>query len=309
MWAKRMGGIYNMEFMQYCEINYEQQKMVMLGDNITLADTLGSHEFCVYMRHPENPNWTYFTQTAQLTLPSWASAAEPFIIRNYVKNTSKGRLIDALFAEDVMSDGVFRPCDADPALYPGNALAVARQMRDSGAAVHGPASLPRVVEQLAAEHALRVQSLRGAQSAVVGAGTAAPGVAAAGLPTPAVSAPAAGTTAAPGHAVSTLAAPGTQVQFIQPAVLASSVQTLEPPLSPFAVPVVMALLCLNAVLFTLRLGSNDAFFLLLAVLFVAMLHFAPSVLDMFEALRTLADERLFSLSSRFEYVHPVPAAS
>eukprot|EP00002_Diphylleia_rotans_P029278 TRINITY_DN5954_c0_g3_i1.p1 TRINITY_DN5954_c0_g3~~TRINITY_DN5954_c0_g3_i1.p1 ORF type:complete len:928 (-),score=126.52 TRINITY_DN5954_c0_g3_i1:403-3186(-) len=123
-WVKRMANCYELQFSQKMTVDYKNKVMKLTTDNLSFSGTLNMHEECTYRQHPTNPEWTYFTQTASLSLPSYANFAEPFCIKTYSKNTGKGRLIDREFSKEVLLDKKFRRPKGLPfAVYPGLDLA------------------------------------------------------------------------------------------------------------------------------------------------------------------------------------------
>lgn len=71
------------------------KKMVLQSRNISYADLLQLEETCTYTTHPENNQWTHFSQDAKITASPFGikGKIESYCRDKFVSNATKGREI------------------------------------------------------------------------------------------------------------------------------------------------------------------------------------------------------------------------
>jgi len=76
-------------------IDPKNNRMVLKARNLSFDNLMRSEETCVYTPHPQNTQWTLFSQTAKITAFPFGlkSKIEDFCIQHFKQNSSKGREI------------------------------------------------------------------------------------------------------------------------------------------------------------------------------------------------------------------------
>jgi uncharacterized protein YbaR (Trm112 family) len=107
-WIKALIGLKVFVFMQTVTIDKKERCLTIESHNETLKDTVKMHEVCYYKVHPDNPQWTYFTQTAtfelQRTFFGIESLVEKLCRQSYLHNTKNGRNTDKDFINEILDE-------------------------------------------------------------------------------------------------------------------------------------------------------------------------------------------------------------
>ena len=121
--VRKASGLNSLNFHAAYQVDYRNRTMTLLTKNITLRKKAVLDEQCIYKVDPDNPQHTYFEQTATLSLPgvpsSLASKCEQFLIGEYEKGIGEGRKIDQELIDSKLRGGFKAPptwAEANPAL-------------------------------------------------------------------------------------------------------------------------------------------------------------------------------------------------
>ncbi|EGG17439.1 slowmo family protein [Cavenderia fasciculata] len=92
-WLKAILGSTEYFFVEDCEVDPRQKKMVLTSKNINFANILGVEEVCTYVPDPLNDQFTLFKQEAKITSSVFGVARkmESFCLDKFKKNSTKGR--------------------------------------------------------------------------------------------------------------------------------------------------------------------------------------------------------------------------
>lgn len=111
--VRKASGLNSLDFHAAYQVDYRNRTMSLVTKNITFRKKAVLDEHCVYKVDPENPNHTYFEQTATLSLPgvpsSVASKCEQFLIGEYEKGIGEGRQIDQELIDNKLRGGFRAP--------------------------------------------------------------------------------------------------------------------------------------------------------------------------------------------------------
>ncbi len=136
--VRKASGLNSLDFHAAYQVDYRNRSMSLLTKNITLRKKAVLDEECVYKVDPENPNHTYFEQTATLSLPgvpsSLASKCEQFLIGEYEKGIGEGRQIDQQLIDTKLREG-FRAPPTWAAANPMLEAALQRKERSSSLSI------------------------------------------------------------------------------------------------------------------------------------------------------------------------------
>jgi len=107
-WVKMLIGLKVFVFMQTVTIDKKEKYLTIESHNETLKDTVKMHEICSYKQHPDNSNWTYFSQTAtfelQRTFFGIETLVEKLCRQSYLNNTKNGRDVDREFIKEILDE-------------------------------------------------------------------------------------------------------------------------------------------------------------------------------------------------------------
>lgn len=132
--VRKASGLTSLDFHAAYTVDHRNRTMSLLTKNITLRKKVVLDEECIYCVDPENPEHTYFEQTATLSLPgvpsSVATKIEKFLINEYEKGIGEGRKIDQELIDSKLRGGFTAPptwTESNPALE----VALQRKARSS----------------------------------------------------------------------------------------------------------------------------------------------------------------------------------
>lgn len=106
---KKIVGVDHVYFIQKNSLNRAERTLVIEAYNESFSNRISVNEKCLYTIHPENPDWTIFTQEAQLDVKSFfnfESTVEKFAIKAYTSNLKKGKEIILHFIEELKNEGI-----------------------------------------------------------------------------------------------------------------------------------------------------------------------------------------------------------
>ncbi|KYQ89771.1 slowmo family protein [Tieghemostelium lacteum] len=94
-WLQAVMGNTECFFFEETIVDPQNKKMVLTTKNLNFTNILGVEEVCTYTPHPENNEWTLFTQEAKVTssLFGIARKMEAFCLEKFKANAHKGRKI------------------------------------------------------------------------------------------------------------------------------------------------------------------------------------------------------------------------
>jgi len=94
-WIQKFLNTPYVYFVEDATIDPRNQKMVLRSRNISFADLLQVDETCTYTTHPENKDWTHFSQDAKITAFPFGikGKIESYCLDKFKTNAAKGREI------------------------------------------------------------------------------------------------------------------------------------------------------------------------------------------------------------------------
>jgi len=94
-WMQKILGNSYCFFIEDATIDPHNKKMVLQSRNISYADLIQLEETCTYTTHPENKEWTHFSQDAKITAFPFGikGKIESYCLDKFVSNATKGREI------------------------------------------------------------------------------------------------------------------------------------------------------------------------------------------------------------------------
>eukprot|EP01132_Coremiostelium_polycephalum_P001376 gene1376-1739_t len=94
-WINSILGGNEVFFYEETTVDPKNQVMVLKTKNLSFTNILGVEEVCTYQPHPENKEWTLFTQEAKVTATVFGVARkmESFCLDRFMSNAGKGRKI------------------------------------------------------------------------------------------------------------------------------------------------------------------------------------------------------------------------
>jgi hypothetical protein len=121
--VRKVSGLSSLDFHASVTVDHRNRTINMTTKNISLRKKVVLDEECHYGQDPENPDHTYFEQTATLSLPgvpsSMATKCEEFLIGEYEKGIGEGRKVDQELIDRKLRAGFKAPPtwkEANPAL-------------------------------------------------------------------------------------------------------------------------------------------------------------------------------------------------
>jgi len=94
-WIQKLLGNNYLFFVEDATIDPINKKMVLSSRNVSFSDLIQLEETCTYTTHPENRDWTHFSQDAKITAFPFGikGKIEKFCLDKFVSNATKGREI------------------------------------------------------------------------------------------------------------------------------------------------------------------------------------------------------------------------
>lgn len=107
---KRVVGVDHILFVQKNVLNRRDRTLTISAYNESFASRVIVHETCEYKVHPDNPEWTAFTQSAKMEVKSFfgfESTVEKIAIKQYSASIQTGKQIIELHLKELIEvDGI-----------------------------------------------------------------------------------------------------------------------------------------------------------------------------------------------------------
>ncbi|XP_063682902.1 SEC14-like protein 1 isoform X3 [Bolinopsis microptera] len=106
---KKVCGADHVFFIQKNSLNLRNRTLNIVATNETFSSRVKIKEECAYKPHPDNEEWTIFTQRATLNIISFfgiEAQVEKLGIKAYHKNIKKGKEIIIYYVNELESEGV-----------------------------------------------------------------------------------------------------------------------------------------------------------------------------------------------------------
>jgi len=107
---KRVVGVDHIIFIQKNILNRRERTLQISAHNESFSNRVVVHETCTYKVHPDNPEWTAFTQKARMEVKSFfgfESTVEKIAIKQYSASINQGKEIIELHLKELIEvDGV-----------------------------------------------------------------------------------------------------------------------------------------------------------------------------------------------------------
>eukprot|EP01047_Picozoa_sp_COSAG01_P077633 COSAG01_NODE_14051_length_1502_cov_1.338560_1_plen_262_part_00 len=106
---RKATGFKSIVFDAHVTEDYRNRTMTVVSENVSLRKRVLLDETTVYMAHADNPDYTYFEQTATISIPglptSVANKLSSFLAKEYEDGIDQGRVVDQELVDQLYTEG------------------------------------------------------------------------------------------------------------------------------------------------------------------------------------------------------------